>query len=133
PAGRKIDTPVYLQDIMPTTLELAGAAKPDYVQFRSLMPLIAHRREGNYEAVYGGYLRFQRMVTMDGWKLMIYPAYEKMLLFDLRKDPYEMHDVAGDPSNRAIIRKLMAELLKLQKQTGDTLDLSRFAKRAGLP
>ncbi|MHC4624557.1 MAG: sulfatase-like hydrolase/transferase, partial [Planctomycetota bacterium] len=40
PANKKIDAAVYLQDIMPTTLELAGINKPSDVQFKSLMPLI---------------------------------------------------------------------------------------------
>ncbi|HAV61561.1 MAG TPA: choline-sulfatase, partial [Verrucomicrobiales bacterium] len=34
PRGRRIEARVYLQDIMPTTLELAGAPVPDHVEFR---------------------------------------------------------------------------------------------------
>ncbi len=125
--GRRIDAPVYLQDIMPTTLELAGVPKPDHVQFRSLLPLIDGRRKGSYDAVYGGYLKVQRMITADGYKMILYPAYRKMRLYDLRKDPLERHDVADRAESKPILRKLLAKLLELQKETGDTLDLKAFA------
>ncbi len=121
--GRKIATPVYLQDIMPSTLELAGVRKPDHVQFRSLLPLMDGRRDTSYDAVYGGYFSFQRMVTKGNWKLLLYPRIKKVLLFDLAKDPAEMNDRSGDPAVKPVIKKLFAELLKLQKETGDTLDL----------
>ena len=124
--GRKIDTPVYLQDIMPSTLELAGAPKAKHVQFKSLMPLIDGRRKSNYDAVYGGYLKFQRMVTADGYKLLLYPAYSKMRLYNLREDPLEMKDLADKPESKPVIKKLLARLLELQKETGDTLDLKEF-------
>src|SRR5690606_15437259 len=39
-AGQRIDAPIYVQDIMPTTLEWAGAKVPEGVDFRSLVPLL---------------------------------------------------------------------------------------------
>ena len=126
PAGRKNDTPVYLQDIMPTTLELAGARKPDHVQFNSLMPLIDGRRKTTYDAIYGGYLKSQRMITAGGYKLLLYPNYKKVLLFNLKEDPLEMTDLAERPEHKPLIRKLIARLAGLQKETGDTLDLKEF-------
>ncbi len=130
PAGRKNDTPVYLQDIMPTTLELAGARKPDHVQFNSLMPLIDGRRKTTYDAIYGGYLQSQRMITAGGYKLLLYPNCNKALLFNLKEDPLEMTDLAERPEHKMRIRKLMARLTGLQKETGDTLDLKEFYPEA---
>ena len=124
--GRKIDAPVYLQDIMPSTLELAGAPKPKHVQFKSLMPLIDGRQSRSYDAIYGGYLKVQRAVTADGHKLILYPACKKMRLYNLKADPLEMHDLAEKPASRPIITKLLARLVELQKETGDTLDLGEF-------
>ena len=123
PKGRTIAAPVYLQDIMPSTLELAGAAKPEHVQFRSLMPLIAGKASQSHDAVYGAYLGLQRMVTDDGWKLLLYPRIKKVRLYHLEEDPLEMKDLAGDPKHRPVIRRLFATLRKLQKEAGDTLDL----------
>jgi choline-sulfatase len=123
PSDKKIHGAVYLQDIMPSTLELAGVERPDHVQFRSLMPVIAGERTGNYDSVYGAYLAVQRSVTKNGFKLILYPEIQKALLFDLKNDPEEMSDLAEDPQHQAVMRELFAEFLKLQKQTGDKMDL----------
>ncbi|MCL4678173.1 MAG: sulfatase-like hydrolase/transferase [Alphaproteobacteria bacterium] len=123
PKDRRIDGDVYLQDVMPTTLELAGAPIPDHVEFKSLMPVIRGEREQNYEAIYGGYLKLQRMVRQDGCKLILYPTIRRAVLFDLQTDPNEMNDLADDPKYHATKKKLFASLLQLQKETGDTLDL----------
>ncbi len=123
PKGREIDTPVYLQDIMPSALELAGVKRPDHVQFKSLMPIISGGRPGSYDAVYGAYLGVQRMVIQGDHKLLLYPAYKKVLLFDLKNDPDEMKDLSESPEHKPKIKKLFRKLLELQKETGDTLDL----------
>jgi choline-sulfatase len=124
-AGRRIDAPVYLQDIMPTTLDLAGAPVPEHVQFRSLMPLLRGQRDRSYDAIYGAYLAVQRMVTQDGYKLLLYPKIGKALLFNLAEDPLEMHDLASAPGSQAIMQRLFATLRRLQEETGDTLDLAQ--------
>ncbi|MGB2824826.1 MAG: sulfatase-like hydrolase/transferase [Phycisphaerae bacterium] len=123
PKDRKINTPVYLQDIMPSSLELAGVRRPEHVQFRSLMPIISGKRPKSYDAVYGAYLGVQRMVIQGDHKLLLYPACEKVLLFDLKNDPDEMKDLADSGESKPIIKRLFARLLELQKETGDTLDL----------
>lgn len=123
PAGRRIDAPVYLQDVMPTSLEMAGLGAPEHVEFKSLLPLVDGRRERSYEAIYGAYLNLQRAVIRDHHKLILYPAIGKVLLFDLARDPHEMNDLADDPAQRQTIKRLFADLLDLQKQMGDRLDL----------
>ena len=126
PQAKQIQTPVYLQDIMPSSLELAGVKKPDHVQFKSLMPIISGKRKANYDAIYGGYMTVQRMVTQDEFKLLLYPKIKLVLLHDLKKDPYEMRNLAESPDFKDKIRILFAKLQELQKQTGDTLDLTTF-------
>jgi len=120
---RKIDTPVYLQDIMPSTLELAGVEKPGYVQFHSLMPLIRGKGKPPYDAIYGGYLAVARMVAQDGYKLLLFPKVKKVLLFNLKKDPQEMTNLAEKRESKQRIKTLFAKLVELQKETGDELDL----------
>jgi len=117
-----VQSPVYLQDIMPTTLELAGADIPEQVQFKSLLPAL--RGDGGaYDAVYGGYMNTQRMVTADGWKMILYPTIQKVLLYHLKNDPQEMTDLSEDKACQAVQKNLFAKLLMLQIETGDTLDL----------
>ncbi len=124
PAGEKIDTPVYLQDIMATTLELADADTPDYVQFKSLVPLIRGQKKDSYEAIYGAYTSTQRMVVEGEYKLILYPKVPKVLLFNLAKDPQEMHNLAESAEYDATVKRLFARLIELQKETGDSLDLT---------
>jgi len=124
PQGERITAPVYLQDIMPTTLDLAGAAIPDHVQFRSLLPLIAGTRTSQYDAIYGAYCDLQRMVRVGDFKLIHYPKAKKTLLYDLEKDPLEKVDLADDPHHAATLEKLKKKLTALQKETGDGLDIA---------
>ncbi|MFH1920913.1 MAG: sulfatase-like hydrolase/transferase [Planctomycetota bacterium] len=123
PKGKRIDAPVYLQDVMPTTLELAGVEKPEHVQFHSLMPLVRGVGPAPYDAVYGAYLDLQRSVTLDGYKLILYPKIGRARLYHLRDDPNEMNDLADDPGSRPVMKRLLARLIELQKETGDELDL----------
>ena len=119
----KIDVPVYLQDIMPSSLDLAGVSIPEQVQFKSLMPLIRGEREQSYDAIYGGYMSLQRMVTEGDYKMLYYPKIEKTKLFNLKNDPKEMIDLAGEPGAASRIAKLKETLRRLQKETGDTLPI----------
>ncbi|MBN1346604.1 MAG: sulfatase-like hydrolase/transferase [Phycisphaerae bacterium] len=123
PKDKRIDAAVYLQDIMPSTLELAGVSRPEHVRFKSLMPLIDGRSDRSYDAIYGAYLDLQRMVTKDAHKLILYPKAKKARLYNLKDDPAEMKDLADSPESKPVMRKLFAALLRLRQETGDRLDL----------
>ena len=119
--GKSSNAPVYLQDIMTTSLELGEVAVPDHVQFRSLMPVVRGESKG-YDAIYGAYLKSQRSVVKDGFKLILYPNVPKVLLFDLNSDPQEMNDISA--KNPEKTQYLFQEFQKLQEETGDELDLT---------
>ena len=119
------DANIYLQDVMPTTLELAGVEKPEHVEFNSLLPLLRGKQEeSNYPSVYGAFLESQRSVRAFGYKMILYPSIGKVRLYDLGKDPQEQNDLAGDDSTAEIQKKLFRELQKLQVEVGDELDLT---------
>ena len=126
PEGQRLDQDVYLQDIMATTLDLAGVEKPDYVDFNSFMDIVKGEREtSHYPAIYGAYVDFQRMIRKDGFKLLVYPKLNKVLLFDLVNDPEEMKNLADHPEYAEKVDTLFDELLELQKTMGDDLDLTQ--------
>lgn len=118
---QKISTPIYLQDIMPTTLEWAGFAKPKQVKFKSLVPLLNGESKKHYSAIYGAYRDRQRMVIDGNYKLIIYPTINKTLLFNLKSDPLEMKDIAKD--NSEIVKNLKNKLRSLQGDAADTLNI----------
>jgi arylsulfatase A-like enzyme len=114
-----------LQDLMPTVLELAGVAKPDHVDFHSLLPLIEKRQtKSSYDSIYGAYLQLQRMIEADGYKLIVYPKANRLRLYHVEIDPFEMTDLAEDPQYRPRILKLANSLRHVQKETGDPLSLA---------
>ncbi len=124
PENKRIDQDVYMQDIMATALDLAGVPKPEYVEFNSLMPFVrGTKNESNYHAIYGGYMKLQRMIRSDGFKLILYPEGPVTLLFDLNKDPLEMHDLSKDDDYKDIREDLFGKLLEMQKELADSLDL----------
>jgi len=82
-------------------------------------------KEGHYKnGIYGAYMDVQRMIRKDGFKLLVYPKIEKVLLFDLENDPEEITDVAGKPENSDKVNTMFKELLALQKVMGDELELT---------
>ncbi|MFN9719000.1 MAG: sulfatase-like hydrolase/transferase [Planctomycetota bacterium] len=127
-ASRRVSTPVYLQDVMATSLELANAHRPDHVFFRSLLPLLHNPSSPRpYSEIYGAYLRLQRSITVDQMKLIAYPKADTLRLYDLANDPLEMNDLAAVPARRAQRDELFQRLIELQKSLGDQLDLTSLA------
>ncbi|MEO9890938.1 sulfatase-like hydrolase/transferase [Aurantibacter sp.] len=125
PDNKKIDADIYLQDAMATSLELAGIEKPDYVFFNSLLDLVdGSRTTSHYDAIYNGYIDFQRMIRKDGYKLIVYPKIDKVLLFDMENDPEEIIDLATLPEHKERVSLMFNELLELQKEMNDPLDIS---------
>lgn len=120
--GRMIDEPIYLQDVMPTTLALAAVEQPQHVEFQNLLPLLADQ-PSRYEAIYGSYLDLQRSVRTAQHKLIVYPGAKVVRLFDVKNDPDEQHDLAGEASSAPVIRKLFETLAELQNRFDDPLTL----------
>ena len=66
PKGRREKMAVYLQDIMPTTIEYAGGEVPEWVEFNSLRPKIEEKHTASsYPEIYGAYMDLQRMIRVD--------------------------------------------------------------------
>jgi arylsulfatase A-like enzyme len=127
--NRSIDAPIYLQDAMATALDLAGAEKPEHVEFNSVLPLLSGKKKVQYERIYGKYINNQRMIRKDDWKLIFYPfAEKKMRLFNLKKDPMEMNDLVDNPEYAPLVKDLKKEFLELQREMGDDLDLDNPRK-----
>jgi len=122
--GRRVAAPIYLQDVIPTALDWAGAETPGHIEFKSLLPFVEGKGEAR-KSIYGAYRMAQRSVTMEGYKLIIYPAAKKARMFNLEKDPQEMVDLLeeGKGKGKDVAKRLFGELLKLQKEMDDRLEL----------
>ena len=125
PKNRTVSADIYYQDVMASSLDIAGIEKPEYVHFNSIMDLArGERTESHYKAIYGCYQqKLQRMIRKDGFKLIVYPEADKTLLFDLENDPWEMNDLSDNPDFKVIKDELFIHLLSLQSEMNDELEL----------
>ena len=120
------DALVYLQSIYPTTCELAGIPTPQTVEFRSLLPLLQQSTDNAYDAIYGSYKDFQRMVRTEDFKLILYPEEDQVQLFDMKADPHEMTNLATRAMSSGHNSRTFSQLQSLQKEVGDTLSLRKL-------
>jgi len=124
PENEKRDMQVYLQDVMATSLDLAGIEKPEYVEFNSLMPMVNNEvNVSPYSEIYGAYINLQRMVRTDKFKMIIYPKAKKIRMFDMENDPEEMNDLADNKEYAQVKSELVDKFKNQQKIMDDPLDL----------
>jgi arylsulfatase A-like enzyme len=140
PRGRVRDQMILNIDVAPTILEMAGATPPPSVQGQSLRPLFSWRpRVAWRESFIDEYFRedwLPGVPTMVGvrtqeWKYVTYPDIDDLdELYDLRRDPLEMQNLATEPGARPQIDRMQAELERLSNETGRTTDAGT-PRRAG--
>jgi arylsulfatase A-like enzyme len=106
--GQHVEDVVEFLDIFPTILDLVGAAPVSWTQGRSLVPLM----EGDetpwngvaFSNIYGSF-----SVRTGDYR---YSRYEdgSEELYDIRHDPHEWVNLAGDPSYAVVKSELSADL-----------------------
>jgi arylsulfatase A-like enzyme len=129
-------------DFAPTFLDYAGSKAPAEMQGRSFRANLEGRTPKNWrQSMYYRYWMHNSNdhhvpghygVRTKDWKLIYY--YGKPLgmkgaqepatdpdweLFDMKKDPREMKNLYRDPAHARTVKKLQAELDRLQKEAGD--------------
>jgi arylsulfatase A-like enzyme len=123
------DRLVELVDAMPTLLELAGIPVPASCEGISL--LSERRREYLYAEHYENPCNASRMVRDARYKLIYYPAGNRVQLFDLQEDPDELHDLSGAPSLAAVRERLSGVLVA--NMYGGDLAWVKDGKLMGVP
>ncbi len=121
PAGKRVDEMVYQHSVFPTTCELAGITAPKSVEFPSLVDLLRGKGSRKHDAMFCFYRDFQRSIRTAEHKLIVYPQAKRTQLFDIRIDPWEINNLAGDKKHASLQGELLAHLKRMQKELGDTL------------
>ncbi|MEM9017383.1 MAG: sulfatase-like hydrolase/transferase [Verrucomicrobiota bacterium] len=125
PAGSQIDHAMNTTDFMPTILAMAGADSSGREEGRDLSGVFAG------EALDGEDVTFMRGTTRgsedtSGWLAAVSPTHKLVLsdkdepwLLNLEKDPDELKNFVGDPSEAETVRSLATQLKAYGKKAGD--------------
>ena len=115
-------------DVAPTLLELAGVHVPGWMQGRSMVPLLEARMPAWRSAFMYEYyeypaehcVRKNRGVRTDRWKLIhFWEQPEEWELYDLKGDPDETRNLAGEREHAATVAQLRRTLVRLRDELGD--------------
>jgi arylsulfatase A-like enzyme len=126
--GRVVDDMVLNLDLAPTLLDFAGVPVPKEMQGQSWRPLLTGKPESWRESWFYEYFAENQKgtripditaVRTTEAKLIRYRGHQAWNeLFDIKSDPYEMHNLYNDPSHASLKERLQAEHDRLAKELG---------------
>ena len=103
------DRIVELRDVFPTLMELCGLDIPESVNGLSMVG--EEKREYTYGELWED-VRATRMIRTNEMKLIYYLEDHITQMFDLTKDPDELHDVSEDPAYSEIKKEFEKKLIE---------------------
>ena len=101
--GTVCESPVGLQDVMPTILDAVGLDVPESCTGKSLMPVVRGEATGVRDVLHGEHSgdytneHGHQFLTDDRYKYIWHTQTGREHLFDLVQDPLELHDLALEP------------------------------------
>ena len=128
PAGHTSDALFSHVDFAPTLLSLCGLRAPTEMQGADLSSMVTGKTEqGPLSAFFQNFGPYLSSGVKGAWRAMrteshMYARRQSgpWLLYDLEKDPYELHNLVSDPSAHSIVQDLDARLLQWMKEVGDS-------------
>ena len=115
----------FLHDLAPTILARAGIKPPASMDGRDLSTPTG--RDG----VLIRYKDDQRAWCEDRWKIVWYPRIDHWQLFDLKDDPEEIRNLAGDPDHAETMERLQRRLAEARRKAGDDATLVTASPASG--
>jgi arylsulfatase A-like enzyme len=121
-------------DYAPTFLELAGVEVPEDMHGISLLPLLKGEHPTDWRtALYYHFYEYpaEHMVKRhygirtNKYKLIhFYNDIDEWELYDLQKDPNELHNLYGQSEYDSIVNNLKKQMLELQEEYNDPVRFS---------
>ncbi len=120
-------------DFAGTFLDMAGLPIPGDMQSLSMVPLLKGDEPEKWrEYAYYHYYAYPDWhmvkphygIRCDRYKLIHYYTLDEWELFDLERDPDEMHSVYPDPEYSDLVSFLKEELERTRVAEGDTVEMS---------
>lgn len=118
PRGQRRKALVYLLDIFPTLCDLTATPIPASVEGQSLFPCFGDPAAEVRQALYLAYANSIRGVSDGSHKLIEY-ACGATQLFDLSRDPAELHNLAEQESSGADLSRLRQRLVSFADEWDD--------------
>jgi choline-sulfatase len=131
--GKVINALVEFVDLLPTILERLQVPLMPNIQGKSLVPLLQGKSLKHRDYVFSEYLPDNMaMVRTAGWKYIFTSGKKDLdlgyetgnpppgithMLYDLRRDPGETHNLSGDPSHSGVLGDLQRKMLARFKET----------------
>ncbi len=118
-SSQRTKTPVCLEDIMPTALDLAGAKIPRPMDGISLVPFLRGKTDtvrewlhSEHAPCYNEEQAFQALT--DGRIKYIWRPFDGTeYLFDLESDPHEERDLSKVATQQVLFKQMRARMIKL--------------------
>ncbi|MXV50562.1 sulfatase-like hydrolase/transferase [Pedobacter sp. HMF7647] len=137
--GETVTKMIQNVDVAPTILECAGLQKPGYMPGQSFIPLLQNKevkwRDKIFYEYYWEY-DFPMTPTIYGVRTDKYKyirswgTWDTHELYDLEKDPEEMHNLIADPKYAELEKQLTGDLFDwLEKTKGMQIPLKRTIKQ----
>lgn len=126
--GSVLDALAINADFAPTFMDIAGLRVPADMQGRSLLPLLKgqHPKDWRTSWYYRYYhdpgdhnTRAHYGIRTATHKLIYFWKKDQWELFDLTKDPSELHNIYNDQAQKELVLELKAELYRLKKELRD--------------
>ncbi|WP_274651167.1 sulfatase-like hydrolase/transferase [Paenibacillus humicola] len=131
--GGRVTELVSLVDLPPTLLDAAGIAVPAHMQGRSVLRLLKGEEAAWPEEVFVQISESQlgRAIRTRRWKYSVKAPdadgrteagaarYAEEFLYDLDADPYELTNLAGLDSHRAVADRLRERLVRRMTEAGE--------------
>jgi arylsulfatase A-like enzyme len=126
--GTKSDAMALNIDFAPTFLDVAGLPPSPEMQGRSLSPVLLGRTPSDWRtSMYYRYYhdpgdhntRAHYGVRTRTHKLICFWKKDQWELFDLVNDPYELHNLYGEPGQEELTASLTRELARLKREARD--------------
>jgi arylsulfatase A-like enzyme len=120
PKNQIRDAMVYLYDIYPTLSDLCGLPSPNGVDGLDFAKVLLGKEKETRKSLYTAYRNTARGVRNDEWKRIRYPQRDYTQLFNLKKDPLEINNLAELPENKTKVTEMMTLLNHWYVATNDT-------------
>ena len=104
-------------DVTPTVLDLIGLQPPKGNQGMSLVPVM---KGGKGKDATLQQATNNRILRTKAAKYCVWQNGEEVL-FDLARDPHELHNVAGEAGAKALLDEMRVRLLRRAMETADPL------------